>query len=219
MRSLAMAAAMAASMGLGSVAEARTWTDPNGRLAIDVPTDWVVSVEAQPTFSYVTAGNANNECQIVASDNPNTASASAYNVRRTAGTDDQFTEALWMQFAQSMNRVFRRSPPVFVSRSRDDSGFWPVQRAEFTAGERAVHAGLQLRPGVDIRAFCMTYGGQDPTALYDQVLRTMGHPNDAAFRADAERIAAEREAAAAAAQQQQQQQQQEQQPEQRRRRN
>lgn len=199
MRTLALAAALAAGLSIGGVAAARTWTDPNGRIVLDVPADWVVSVEAAEPFTYVIAGNANNECQFVAAPNANSATAQAYLVRRTAATDDQFTEALWMQLANSMTPIFRRAPPTFVSRSRDDTGFWPVQRAEFLSGERPVHAGLQLRPGMDIRGFCLTYGGADPTATYDRVLRDMGHPNDATYRADAERQASEREAAATAA--------------------
>jgi hypothetical protein len=198
MRAFALAAAIGAGMLAISAAEARPWTDPSGRITFDAPANWTISVEQSGRFTYVIAGTANNECQFVATPNPNTASSSADAVFRTARNDAQFTDASWVALGNGVTPVFPDSSAHFLSRTRDDAGFWPVQRAELQGPERVVHAGLQLRPGMDLLGLCMTYGGADPVAVYDQVLRSMGHPNDEAFRADAERQAAEHAARAAA---------------------
>lgn len=194
--------AFAAMIGIGlaiAAAEARPWADPAGRITIDVPNSWVVSSERTEGFSHVIAGNANNECQFVITPNPGSASGTVDTARRTALNDAQFTDAAWVQMSRGLGSIFPNNSVVFISRTRDDSGPWPVQRAELQSTERQVHAGLQLRPGFDILGFCMTYGGADPIAVYDNVLRTMGHPNDATFLAEGQRQAAEREARTAAA--------------------
>jgi hypothetical protein len=48
-----------------------------------------------------------------------------------------------------------------------------------------VHAALQLRPGFDLITLCMTYDGSDPVEVYNNVIRSVAHPNDAAFEAAA----------------------------------
>lgn len=200
MRAFALAAFV--GLGLATAAEARPFTDAAGRLVIDVPANWVVTDRRNPSLTHVIAGNANNECVFVVTPNANTAAATVSTVRRTLLNDEQFTEAFWVQSANGVRSVFPDNSAAFISRTRDDAGPWPVQRAELRSPERQVHAGLQLRPGLDIVGYCMTYGGADPVAVYDQVLRTMGHPNDAALLAQGEAEAAERaarEAAAAAA--------------------
>jgi hypothetical protein len=93
-----------------------------------------------------------------------------------------------------MTPVFPSNSAQFVSRSSDTSGFWPFQRAELRNGERAVHGAMQVRPGMDLIAMCLTYGGADTTAVYDALIRSFGTPNDATLQA-----AAEAEAAADAA--------------------
>lgn len=198
MRALALAAILGVGM-TATPALARPWTDPAGRITIDVPAGWVVTSERTEGFSHVIAGNANNECQFVATPNANSANSSADAIRRAAQNDAQFADELWISMGNAMPGVFPASSASVTSRSRDDAGFWPVQRALMQSSERAVHGGLQLRPGMDIRGFCLTYGGAEPLETYNQVLRTMGHPNDATFQADAERQAAERAARETAA--------------------
>jgi hypothetical protein len=197
MRAFALAALV--GLGLATAAEARPFTDSAGRLVIDVPANWVVSDRRNPNLTHVIAGNANNECVFTVTPNPGTASATVSTVRRTIANDAQFTDAFWVQAANGMASVFPDNSAAFISRTRDDTGAWPMQRAELRSPERQVHAALQLRPGFDIMGYCMTYGGADPVAVYDQVLRTMGHPNDAAFLAQGETEAAARAAREAAA--------------------
>ena len=199
MRAFALAAMIGVGLSVGGVAEARPWTDPAGRLSIDVPAGWVVDSRQTEGVSYVIAGNANNECQFVATPNTNSTGASMDAIRRTILNDAQFTDVIWLGLVNGVASVFPNNSAVFVSRSRDEAGAWPVQRAELQSPRRLVHAGLQLRPGMDLLGLCMTYDGADPTAIYDNVLRTMGHPNDAQFQAQGETQAAERAAAAAAA--------------------
>ncbi len=199
MRAFALAAMVGVGLFAGGVGEARPWTDPAGRLIIDVPAGWTVDSRRTEGISYVIAGNANNECQFVATPNPNSASSSMDAIRRTILNDAQFGDAAWLAIANPITPVFPNNSAVFVSRSRDDAGVWPVQRADLQSPRRLVHAGFQLRPGMDLLGLCMTYDGADPTAIYDNVLRTMGHPNDAQFQAQGETQAAERAAAEAAA--------------------
>lgn len=198
MRALAISVLIGVGMMAFGVASARVWTDPSGRLSFDAPSGWTVSIEPSEGLTYVIAGTADNECQFLSTPNPRTTAASPVALHNSITNDEQFSETMWLQAANSVRSIFPNNSAVFVSRSRDDSGFWPMQRAELRGNDGAVHAGLQVRPGFDILGFCLTYSGTDPVALYDQVLHSMGHPNDAAFRADAERATAEAEAQAAA---------------------
>lgn len=211
MRTLALAAAIVVAMG--GVAAADTWSDPNGRFTFDKPNGWTVSVEHSQNYSYVIAGNANNECQFVAKPNPNSANSHPWDVRRTAAmdADGPFTEQSWTALGNSISPIFPNNSAHFVSRSVDTSGFWPVQRAELQSPQRPVHAAIQLRPGMDLNGFCMTYDGAEPTAVYDHVLSSMGTASDAELQAaitqhEADRGASQsataQQPAAAAAQQQ-----------------
>jgi hypothetical protein len=225
MRKHALAAAAAALAIFVGLAEAREYRHASGNLVFDAPADWPVTNEpASEGLVYVIAGDNDNECHIMAQTNANTRGAPSYDTWRTARSDERFDQAFWLDKANVFSRVFPQRSATFVSRSRDDAGFWPLQRAELDSPTRGrVYAGLQLRPGVDIYAICVNYEGAAPTATFDSVLRSLGHPGDAEMRAAAETRIAERAAqeAAAAQAQQQQQQQQQQAPEegQRRRRN
>jgi hypothetical protein len=199
MRAPALAAAAVCIGLIGGAASAETWTDPAGRFTFDAPRGWVVTSERTDGFSYVIAGTANNECQFIARPNANTANSPAHAARYTARQDVQFGETQWVRLANSLNPIFPNNSAQFISRSLDDSGPWPVQRAELQSPERPVHGGLQIRPGMDLMAFCLTYDGADPTSLYDGVIRSMGHPNDATWLADIQAYDAERASAAATA--------------------
>jgi hypothetical protein len=163
-------------------------------MKFDAPAGWTTSQERSDGFSYVVTGTANNECHLLARPNTGTASAAAEAIRRTAANDEQFGQDTWLAVANAMTPVFPSNSAQFVSRSSDTSGFWPVQRAELRNGERAVHGAMQVRPGMDLIAMCLTYGGADTTAVYDALIRSFGTPNDATLQA-----AAEAEAAADAA--------------------
>ena len=207
MRALALAAIIGVGLSLGA-ADAREYRDPAGRIIFDAPANWPVTVEpSAANITFVIAGNDDNECRFVATTNPSTANSAAYDIWRTARNDAQFTDAFWLERANNQQRVFPNNSAVLVSHARDDTGFWPMQRAELDSPTRSlkVYAGLQLRPGVDMMAFCVNYDGEPPVAAFDSVLRSMRHADDATFRASAEeriaaRAAAEAAAAAAAAQ-------------------
>lgn len=206
MRTLALAAIVGvAGLAFGGIAAAQPYTDPNGRITFDKPAGWTVSVEHSADFSYIIAGNANNECQFVARPNAVSAAANPWDVRRTGGEDTQFQEANWLRVANSIAPIFPGNSAHFISRSVDTSSYWPVQRAELQSPEHQVHAAIQIRPGIDLMGFCMTYGGNDPVATYDAVLRSMGHPGDDALQAaitahDGERAAQQAAQQAAPAQ-------------------
>jgi len=197
MRATALVAAAGLSIALAGAAHARPWNDPAGRLTFDAPAGWTVTQErgsaAGDTFTYVIAGTANNECQFFAFSNANTASANADLVRRQSGESARFGSDIWVRTLNGITAVFPGNSATVQSTSTETEGrFWPIQRAEATSPERPVHAALQMRPGFDIITLCMTYDGADPTALYDGVIRSVGHPNDAAFQAAAEEQAAAR---------------------------
>ena len=169
-------------------------------------------------MTYLVVGTANNECQIVAVPRAQTAANTARDVRRAG--QSQISAESWITVANAMPDIFapdRNSPSAarLISQSLDTSRFWPVQRAELGGPSHPlVHGAIEIRPGLEIWAFCLTYEGADPVAVYDSVINSIGTPRDAELQAQAEQqdadrsaaqAAADAEAAAAAAQQQQQQ--------------
>lgn len=201
MRWLGLAAI--AGLSIAITAEARIWSDPAGRVTFDAPNGWITSQErgaaAGDTFSYMITGNANNECHVIAVPNSSTANASADATRRAAANSATFSNEFWATLANGTTSVFPNNSAVVQTTDIDAESFWPVARAEIRNSERLVHAYLQIRPGMELRVFCQTYAGADAVNTYNTFARSVGHPNDAALRADAERQASEREAAAAAA--------------------
>lgn len=196
MRRLALAAAIGVGLTLGGVASARPWSDPNGRFTFEAPSGWVMEVQRATPQTIVLAGDANNECYLIATPNNVTANASPDAVRRTLA--EPIARDAWLTLANSLRPMFPNNSAQLVSQSVDTSGFWPIQRAEFSSPERPVLAATQSRPGIDLMAFCWTYGGPDATARYEAVFRSMAHSNDATWQAQHEQQQAERAARAAA---------------------
>jgi hypothetical protein len=200
MRMLALAAMIGVGLFVGA-AEAREYRDPAGRIVFDAPANWPVTVEEAPaSVTYLIAGNDDNECRFLVTVNAGSASTSPYNSWRTGRNDVQFTDAVWIDLAHALPRLFP-APATVISRTRDDQGFWPVQRALLNSPGRSfqVYAGMQLRPGIDMLGFCVNYDGEPPLQTFDSVLRSMAHPNDATWRAAAEEQIAARAAAEATA--------------------
>jgi hypothetical protein len=197
MRALLLATAFSVGMIVAGTALAAEWSDSEGRMTFDAPAGWATTQEHSEGFSYVVTGTANNECHFVARPNAGTVSAQAEAVRRTAGDDAQFGADQWTRVANSISPVFPGASAQFVSRSSDTSGFWPIQRAELRNGERAVHGAMQIRPGMDLIAMCLTYGGADSAERYDDIIRSFGTPNDATLQSAAEGQAAAEAAAPA----------------------
>lgn len=179
--------AVAVCLGLMvGVAYAAPWNDPHGRITFNAPAGWSTSASRradQNAMTYVISGTANNECHVLAVPNATTANNSPANVRTNSADSTRFTNEVW---AQSLNRftdVFPNNSAQVQSTSVDTSGFWPIQRAEVQSPERIVHAAMTFRPGFEIVIMCMTYGGADRTEVYDAFIRSVGHPNDAAWQA------------------------------------
>lgn len=184
MRKLALAAAVVGlGMTLAGAASARVWTDPNGRVSFDAPTSWVMEVRAANPQTVVIAGNANNECYVFATPNASTANATPGAVRRV----QPLSAESWAATANSVRTMFPNQNATVTSSSLDSvSGFWPIQRAELSGGERPVTAAIQSRPGLDLMAFCWTYAGADASATYEALFRSLANPNDAAWQQAAE---------------------------------
>jgi hypothetical protein len=203
MRDLKTAVAVIAlSLAFAGSASAEPWSDPSGRLSFNTPGEWTTRQEvgdapADP-YTYVITGDASNECHIMAQPNPGTAAASADAVRRANDDDNRFNSALWTQIANGVRNIFPNQSASVVSNNKEVAS-WPIQRAEIQSSQRLVRAAMQLRPGIDILTFCMNYEGTERPDLYDALIRSVGHPNDAVFFADAAAAQAARDAAEAQA--------------------
>jgi len=211
MRTIALAAVMGAA--LIGVAAAETWTDPNGRLTFEKPSGWGVETAGNTANgTAVLTFNASNDCFLFGLVNPASANRTANDARNAtaAMTPEQWTAAAGA--GQLRRDFFPDGAAAPVSTSVDTSGFWPVQRAQFQ-GARTVFAAIETRPGFELRAFCAPTNGAS-SAAFEQILTSLGHPNDASWEAQGNQAAADRQAAAdaaaaaaaAAAQQPQQQQ-------------
>ena len=207
MRALTYAAIIGVGVSIAGAALAGPWNDPAGRVSFTAPSGWVTQVQRANPQTIVLTGNANNECYVMATPNTNTATATPDRVHRAT---DPISADAWTAFANSITPMFPNHSAHLVSQTVDTSGFWPIQRAQFTAPDRPVLAALTSRPGLDLMAMCWTYGGPDATATYEALFRSLSNSNDATWQAAATQEdaahAAARQAAEQAAQQHQQQQ-------------
>lgn len=196
-----MLAATVVILSLAGGALANPWADPSGRVSFDQPSEWTTNQEfgdsPSDAYSYVITGNASNECHIMAQPNPGTAAASSDAVKRANADGARFSPDVWTQIANGVGNIFPNRSASVVSHSSEGDQ-WPIQRAEIQSTQRLVHASMQLRPGTDILVFCMNYDGTERTDLFDAVIRSVGHPNDAVYFADAAQAQSERDDVAAA---------------------
>lgn len=184
MRKFALAAlaglALAAASG---AAAARTWNDPAGRMIFDAPDGWSVMEQRATNMTYVIVGTADNECHVIAAQHPETATMTVDQIINIGGNDANYTDEAWVRIGATMPMVFS-SPPQLASKREDTNAGWPLQLAQLQ-GERLVHSAVQLRPGLDLFAFCQTYEGADPVATYDALIRSIRTPNDQALLSQA----------------------------------
>ena len=178
MRALALAALIGVGLSLASVAAAEPWNDPNGRLTLNAPSGWRVRPQAMDGGTAVLAFTPSSDCYFFGIPNPASASSSANAARHTTA---QLTADQWVSAASSVADFVSGGAPTVTSQSVDTSGFWPVQRAQLRSGSRNIFGVIQVRPGFELRGFC-----SGPDASYDAILNTIGHPNDAAWQAQAE---------------------------------
>lgn len=185
MRKSALAAAvMCIGILAGGSAAAEPWNDPAGRVSFDAPRGWVIDVHRANPDTIVIAGNANNECYVLAVPNNGTRSASV--ARVIAGNTGPLSNSAWAGLANAVTPVFPEGNARVVSQTVDTSGLWPIQRAELSGAARPVTAVMSSRPGIEITALCWTYGGPDATATYEAFFRSLSHPNDAEWAAAAQ---------------------------------
>ncbi len=177
MRALALAAVFGAGMALAGIAAAEPWTDPNGYLKLDTPRGWTVRPQQMQGGTAVLAFTPSSDCYFFGIPNPASANASVNAARHTV---EPVTPEAWVTAVQSIRDFADEGTPTVTSQSVDTSGFWPVQRAQLQVGSRTIHAALEVRPGVEMRAFCS--GGD---ASYDEIINSLGHPNDQAWEAAA----------------------------------
>jgi hypothetical protein len=187
MRVLAFAAIAGLCLAAASGAEARTWTDPAGRVVFDAPDSWSVMDQHQTNLTYVIVGTANDECHVLAIPRTESQTMTPAAIRRGSLNDANYSDEAWLRVSGGLASVFPAAPQV-LSRTKETDHFWPIQRAELQ-GERLVHGAIQLRPGVELQAYCQTYEGADATAAYDAVIRSVRTANDAALQAQAEQEA------------------------------
>ena len=173
-----------AALALVSAASAETWTDPAGRVIVDAPRGWSVLDQRTPNLTYVIIGTANDECHILAIPRAESAAMSPAAIKRATANDANYTPEAWGRVSAGMTSVFS-APPTIVSRSQDNSQFWPIQRAELQ-GERLVHGAIQLRPGIELQTYCQSYEGTTPTETFETVIHSVRTANDAALQQQAE---------------------------------
>ncbi|HVZ99228.1 MAG TPA: hypothetical protein VG841_02805 [Caulobacterales bacterium] len=210
MRASAIALVAALGLAVAGPAEARTWTDPAGRLTLDLPSGWSQETRNCDGCTFVDAFNPSRDCYVLAK--PRAQAIPSARVRKILTEDTPVTDAVWTSNANDFQSVFPNDSATFVSRSLDAGGFWPVQRAEFTnADGKHIHGGMQMRPSVEIWGFCVAAAGDDRASDYDAFFRGMGTPQDAQLQTEVQAAEAAADAQAAQGQAQQQQQQQPQQ--------
>jgi hypothetical protein len=113
--------------------------------------------------------------------------------------DSRFPTEYVQQIATMFSRITPEGATV-SEQTMDTSGPWPIRRLTFRAGDRVSHAAIQWRPGLQLIAMCARYqGAASNSSRYDAIFRSIGHPNDAAWLAEAQNTAAAPAAAEPAA--------------------
>jgi len=171
-----------AVMFLADRAEARPWTDPNGRLTFEVLPGWDVETNNCPDCTYVLAFNPNRDCHVVARPRTAANALQPQRVRAIVRDNARITPQIWTSGANAVPAVFPSDSAQFVSQTVDDGRFWPIQRAELRNAEKTVHAAFQLRPQMELWAFCVAASGTATPSEYDAFFRSIGTPNDAALQ-------------------------------------
>jgi hypothetical protein len=98
---------------VAATAEAKTFTDPQGRVIVDAPNNWAMQDASSPdhTITRLNIGIANYECDVVAFANPNLANVPVHQVFRAAQNDAQFT-AQYRQETRHCSSISRVVPQV-----------------------------------------------------------------------------------------------------------
>lgn len=199
LRALALGLALAIA---AAPAMAETWTDPQGRFSFDKPAGWPAEAPVdRGAATELVIGAADYECWFYYVSRPESAGTNpdAF-VRANAAplTAEQWA-ASTRPFAPMRPAPGALGGPTASDISVDTSGYFPRQRAVLQNGDRRVSAGLTVRPGAEIWTLCLSYDSTDRTATFNQVINSVGTPQDAALAEAGAAAAAARAAAAAAA--------------------
>jgi hypothetical protein len=145
----------------------------------------------------VLAFNPSRDCHVLARPRTGTNVLQPRRVRAIVQDNTRITPQVWTNGANGIPAVFPNDSAQFVSQTVDTSGFWPIQRAELRNAEQVVFGAMQMRPEMELWAFCVAASGTPRATDYDALFRSMGTPNDAQLKTEVE--AAEAAAAAAPA--------------------
>lgn len=169
-----------------TTAYAAPWTDPSNTISLDAPAGWVVEPQQADGLTYLVAASNASECHIVGVPRASTADTPAYRMRNAA--QQPLDQALWTQIAGMFPDLFPGAATV-QSSNVDDSGFWPIQRADYAvAGAAPVRGAIQFRPGLEVWALCRARNGQpEESSSISALFRSIGTPNDATLEAAARR--------------------------------
>jgi hypothetical protein len=186
MRALTAVIAALSFLALASPAAARPWTDPNGRLTLDLPAGWEVDPLNCPDCTYVLIFNPSRDCHVVARPRAAANALQPQRVRAIMRDNTRITPQIWTSGANAVPALFPGDSAQFVSQTVETERFWPMQRAELRSGERVVHGAMQLRPAMELWAFCVPASGAHSASEYNALFRSMGTPNDAQLQSEVE---------------------------------
>lgn len=182
---LAAAAVLAASVGAAraeSLAGASAWSHPQGLFSVAQPSGWPAPEDMTRggAVKQFVMGGADAECWFIAFERPDSASASPMAVN--AAFLRPLTQEQWISLANN-HQIFDGAAG-YVESAVDQSGPFVIQTATLTAPESGrVTAALQGRPGQEFWTFCTSYDGQDRSALFQAIAKSLATPRDAELAA------------------------------------
>lgn len=185
MRKLALIASIALGAALmAAPANARPWGD--NRLQLEVPNGWNIiegTHQTRPDQSYVEIAAPDDDCAFYSSD----AQIANASVARSAILEDsRFTPEYINQVGVMFSNIIPRGATL-TANVIDNSGAWPIRRLTFTAADKVAHVAIQWRPGLQLIAGCSRYQQEaSESSRYDGIFRSVKHPNDAAWLAEAQ---------------------------------
>ncbi|MES1158864.1 MAG: hypothetical protein ABUL42_03115 [Terricaulis silvestris] len=198
----ASAIALIAALGLVAAtgpAMARAWPDPAGRLTLDLPAGWSADTHNCEDCTFVDAFNPSRDCYVLAKPRTEAQAIQPAHVRAIVRDETKITQDILVSNANDFQTVFPNNSATFVSRSLDDTGFWPIVRTEFTnADGKHVHGAMQMRSRMELWAFCVAASGTDSATDYDTFFKGLGTPQDATLQTEVQTAEAAAAAQAAA---------------------
>lgn len=189
--------AVAASAALLGMAHAEEWTSPKGDVVVQTPPGFEAQLmsSAGDAVSQAVVGTAEQECWFYGIPRPEWASAKPSDVRRTFATPLQQDQIVGMIQEMPEGKPVTALTQAGVEQVKG----WPVQVATLSGGEAPTIAAIHARPGLEVRAICRAFDGQDHAEELRQLALSYSHPNDAAWQAQVADWEAQKAAAAAPA--------------------